>query len=203
MFCTIIQNLVFAARFFWNQSPSNWHTKSFEGTATVSLFLRPTIHPCRLPASTPQGRDIPAQGNALGSGFPPWAKPWKGVTSLCSIQEVPFTVVCATLPEKFASSSKEVLYVTPFQGFCFSGDLRPRALPWAGMSRPCGVDSNIADRSPMPFCIPFRAVHRHGKLEGIASNLLLKNRLWTSVHPKISVCSVVKKIGLWAPAHKR
>jgi len=31
--------------------------------------------------------------------------------------------------------------VTPFQGFAHGGNPEPRALPWAGMSRPCGVDA--------------------------------------------------------------
>jgi hypothetical protein len=37
-------------------------------------------------------------------------------------------------------------YVSPFQGFADWWVSEPRALPWAGMSRPFRADSNIAEQ---------------------------------------------------------
>ena len=36
-------------------------------------------------------------------------------------------------------------YVTPLQGLGWEGNSGPRALPWAGMSRPFRANSGIAD----------------------------------------------------------
>ena len=43
-------------------------------------------------------------------------------------------------------------YVSPFQGFADGWVSEPRALPWAGMSRPFRANSNIADQ---PFVSRF------------------------------------------------
>ena len=43
-------------------------------------------------------------------------------------------------------------YVAPFQGFADGWVSEPRALPWAGISRPFRANSNIADQ---PFVSRF------------------------------------------------
>jgi len=138
--------LFFLKDFSETNPPGNWHTK-FLKAPPLSVFFSDRLF-IRVGSLHQPRRGVTYQPRATPWVWsPPSAKALKGRDIVCSIQDVTFSVVCDTLPQKLASSSMEVPYVTPFQGFVFRGDPQPRALPWAGMSRPCGVNSNITPKS--------------------------------------------------------
>ena len=150
--------LFFLKDFSETNPPGNWHTKFLEAPP-LSVFFSDRLF-IRVGSLHQPRRGVTYQPRATPWVWSPLsAKALKGRDIVCSIQDVTFSVVCDTLPQKLASSSMEASYVTPFQGFVFCGDLYPGRCPGLVCHAPAGL-------------IPTSLRKVSATLEEIASNRL-------------------------------